>query len=196
MTNNDQRIARPGSHELVRSILLGIVILAAGMAIGASLTYMGMLRRGPAYSQEPEIFAEHMLRGLNRELNLTPQQRRQLEPILRRHGTHLVEIRAEARPRIVAQLEQLDSDIASVLDDDQHDLWQQKIRRLEEHFPALRERGRGAGAGRAAAIEEGRTGPHGQHQPLGAGHRRSERLNGPEGREPIGSAGEVDNDMR
>ena len=132
---------------MLKSILLGVVILMAGIAIGASLTVMRLSKPQDRYGQEPEIFAEQMLRQLGRELNLTPHQRSQLDPILRRHHETLSDIRAAVRPRIVTQLEQLNADIDAVLTREQADIWQQKISRLEEQFPTFRGRGRGPGSG-------------------------------------------------
>jgi TolA-binding protein len=135
------------AYDLLKSILLGLVILAAGVAIGAGLTYMALSSQKDRYGQEPELFAEHMLRQLGRELNLTPQQRRRLDPILQNHFKTLNDIRAGVRPQIVSQLEQLNSDIASVLDIEQTQLWQSKVQRLEDHFPTFRRRGPGQGQG-------------------------------------------------
>ena len=131
----------------LKSVVLGLVILVAGIAIGAGLTYMALSSQKDRYGQEPELFAEHMLRQLGRELNLTPQQRRRLDPILQNHFKTLSDIRAGVRPQIVSQLEQLNSDIASVLDIEQMQLWQSKVQRLEDHFPTFRRRGPGQGQG-------------------------------------------------
>lgn len=183
-------------HGLLKSVLSGLVILAAGAAIGASLMFLHLSNAEDRYGREPEIFAEHMLRQLGRELNLTPQQRRQLDPILRQHHKTLSDIRAGVRPQIVRQLEQLDADIAAVLTVEQAQIWQQKIRRLEEHFPTFRGPGRGQGMGPGFGPEGGRgpgigpgfgpqpdqefgsglRGPQGPREPSGPGYRRQERL--------------------
>ena len=197
------------AYDLLKSILLGLVILAAGVAIGAGLTYMALSSQKDRYGQEPEIFAEHMLGQLGRELNLTPQQRRQLDPILKNHFKTLSDVRAAVRPQIVSQLEQLNSDIASVLDIEQMQLWQNKVRRLEDHFPTFRRRGPGQGQGfgpepgrgpgqgfgpeggrgpgmgpefmpqPGQEFSPGQRGPQGPRQQFGPGYRRPERPGGP-----------------
>ena len=136
---------RYGAYDLIKSILLGLVILAAGIAIGASLMILYRPAPQDRYGREPEIFAEQMLGQLGRELNLTPQQRRQLEPILRQHHETLTDIRASVRPQIVSQLEQLNDDITAILTPEQADLWQRKVRRIEERFPTFRGPGRRQG---------------------------------------------------
>jgi hypothetical protein len=177
--------------DLIKSILLGLVILAAGIAIGASLTFMRLSRPTDRFGQEPEIFAEQMLGRLGRELNLSPQQRQQLDPILKNYLKTLNDIRMAVRPQIVAQLEQMNKDILFVLDDHQKQLWQRKVRRIEEQFPTFRHRGPGEGKGFGS--EPGRRprqnfgpGPdHGPRQPLGPNPRRPGRLDPPDTNEPL-----------
>ena len=144
------------AYDLLKSILLGVVVLTAGIVIGAGAVFMLMSHPKDRYGREPEIFAEQMLRQLSRELNLTPQQRRQLDPVLRQHHKTLSDLRAAVRPQIVSQLEQLNTDIASVLNPDQLHIWQGKIRRLEEHFPTFRGPGRGLSPGQRFGPEGGR----------------------------------------
>ena len=110
-----------------------------------------LVRSDPAGCLSPvdrsgaELFAERLLGRLGHELNLTPEQRNQLEPILQNHFKTLRDIRASVRPQIVSQLEELDREIMSVLDERQKEIWRQQARRLEEHFPTFRGRGRGMG---------------------------------------------------
>lgn len=129
--------------DLIKSILLGLVILAAGIAIGASVTFISMQRQRERFGREPEVFAEQMLPRLGRELHLTPEQRRQLEPILRNYHETLNDIRASARPQVVQQLEEMNKDILAVLDEHQKQIWQRKARRIQEQFPTFRGPGRG-----------------------------------------------------
>ncbi len=159
------------SHEKLMSVLLCVVILTAGIAIGASLMFIALSAQQDSYDQHPEIYADRMLRRLNRELDLTPQQRSELDPIIRKHTQALEEIRGQVRPKIVEQLEQLDSEIAAVLDEQQNEIWDRQAERLEEHFPTFRPRRR-AGQRRENDSEPG---PHGPREPLGPGYRRNQQ---------------------
>ncbi len=167
-TDKHPHIATP-IHSLVKCVLLGAVILAAGAAIGASVMFIYLSQTADRPGREPEIVAERMLRQLSGELDLTPEQRNELDPILRRHHRELRAIRASVRPHIVSQLEQLDSDLANVLTDEQLDRWQDKVSRLEDYFPTYRGPGRRMGPGRR---QEHSPGPHGPREPLGPGYRR------------------------
>ncbi len=151
-----------------KAILPGLVILVAGIAIGVSATLI--VTGGPhdTGEPEPEEFAEQMLRRLTRELDLTARQREQLEPILQDHYRALRDIRTEARPRIVAQLIELDDEVANVLDEDQARRWREKLDRLDEHFPTFRERRRAGEQGRGPGFRTNQRGPHGPREPLNA----------------------------
>lgn len=211
MTIQEHTYTPHRGYDLVKSILLGLVILAAGIAIGASLTFMKLSRPIDRYGQEPEIFAEQMLGRLGRELNLSLQQRKQLDPILKKYHKTLNDIRGQVRPKIVAQLEAMNKDILSVLDDTQKQLWQQKVRRLEEQFPTFRGPGRGPGEGQGFGPQPGGRGPRqgfgsqpergpamdpeaglefpegprGPRQPFGPGLRRQGHLDPPDANEPL-----------
>lgn len=166
----------PAAHGLLKSVLLGLLILTAGIAIGASATFLGMSRqRAAPAEQAPEVFAERMLRRLDRDLNLRPEQRRRLEPVLQEHYRALQHARSELRPRIVQQLALLDHDIASVLDEEQDRIWQQQVQRLDEHFPTLRERRRATRAGRGRGVEPDQRGLRDPDRPFGPGRRRDLR---------------------
>ena len=200
MSTHEQTYVPRQAYDLLKSILLGLVILAAGMVIGSGVTFLILSHQQERVRREPEIFAEHLLGRLGRELNLSAQQREQLDPILREHFKTLHDIRASVRPRIVSQLEELDREIMSVLDEHQKTLWQQQVRRLEDHFPTFRGPGRGMGPGpqdgRGPAQREPqeRRGPgmrpggmgqgQGQRQPSGMGMRRGERSEQPEPNDP------------
>jgi hypothetical protein len=154
-----------------RTILLGLLILMAGIVIGASGTVTHLSAQHAAPADQPELLVEQMVQRLGRDLDLTPRQRQLVEPLLYQHYCELRNIRAEVQPRIAAQLEELDSEISSLLDDSQSARWQRKVQRLEENFPALRERRRdGSGMGRGMG-GDGQRGGHGMRQGTGRGER-------------------------
>lgn len=173
VTTHELLQGRRRGRDVVKPFLLGLIILTAGAAIGASVMFLYLSTPQEHRDREPEIFAERMLGRLARELDLTPEQHSQLTPILREHHKKLSELRASVRPQIVSQLEQMNSDIDDVLTPEQEDIWRNKIQRLEEHFPTFRGRGRGRDG--EPDREFGPRGPQGPRQPLGPGYRRFER---------------------
>lgn len=185
MTQQEPTYVHPGASGPAKSVLLGLVILAAGVAIGAGAMFLHLSRQPNRPDREPERFTEIMLHRLSDELNLTDAQRRTLEPIIRTHHRTLSDIRAQVRPQIVEQLEQLDEAILDVLDDQQAQLWQDRARQLEQHFPTFRgRRGDGSGRGEGPGRRQPGMGPgrgegfEGRRQP-GTGPGRQYRHNGP-----------------
>ncbi|MDO8303178.1 MAG: hypothetical protein Q7T18_08050 [Sedimentisphaerales bacterium] len=109
-----------------RMAFFGLVILLAGIIIGgvASLLVVGRPMPGPERS------ADRMIKGLRQELDLSPRQREQIEPIIHRHMERLDQIRKEARPLIESELRQMNEEIAPILDDQQRAEWKQMQKRL------------------------------------------------------------------
>jgi hypothetical protein len=128
-----------------RMAFFGLVILLAGVVIGATLTLLLTHRIDrPHIPPPPEFAAEQMVGRLDRQLNLSDEQMKQLEPILRKHMQKLNDIRMEARPRITEQLQIMNEEISSVLNEDQRQLWQRHLQRLQAD---LRQRPRRRRAG-------------------------------------------------
>lgn len=113
-----------------RMAFFGLVILLAGIVIGVSAALMGQWHflRGPGLG--PEHTADRMIQGLRHELRLSPQQRQQVEPIIRKHMEKLDQIRKDARPLIEGQLRQMNEEIMPILDEPQRAAWIQMQRRL------------------------------------------------------------------
>jgi hypothetical protein len=125
-----------------RMAFFALVILIAGIVIGASsMTIFGrkqMMRRPHA----PEIAAGRMLGELIEHLELTEQQRQAIRPMLIEHIEKLDQIRMDVRPQIQAQLESLNEEVSALLDEDQKQRWERDFRRLQNRLH------RGPGQGR------------------------------------------------
>jgi hypothetical protein len=114
-----------------RMAFFGLVILLAGIIIGAASSLLLVGRPLPG----PEKSADRMIKGLRQELRLSPRQREQIEPILRKHMEKLDRIRKEARPLVENELRQMNEEISPLLDDQQRREWRQMQRRLPMEPP-------------------------------------------------------------
>lgn len=150
-----------------RMALFGLVILLAGSIIGAaSITILApnRLTRPP---QPAEKATGMMIGRLHRELGLSPEQDEKIGPILQKHLQKLDDIRADARTEITEQLQQMDEGVSAVLTEEQKQIWQRWLQRLQRQ---LRPSGRGPGEGgrhRGGPQERMRRGPG----PFGPGRR-------------------------
>jgi hypothetical protein len=156
----------------LKPVLLSLLILFSGILIGAGLTYISMQRHIPSQPEPgPEYFSERMMRHLAGELQLTDEQKAQLEPVIETHFQSMNQIRMEARPRISEEIKQMNEAIMAILTEPQKQIWEDRVKRIREVFPR-----EGFGPGR------------------GPGGRRR----GPDGdeRRPDGRPGDDDRDRR
>lgn len=119
-----------------RMAFFGLVILIAGILIGAGLTPLITGRRSSRILPGVEFINEQTIRHLQRELKLRPEQTEEVAAICDKHLKALQEIREQARPKIASQMNQLYTDVRAVLDEQQQQLWKQSIRRLRDRFMA------------------------------------------------------------
>lgn len=148
-----------------RMALFGLVILLAGSVIGAASIMIVAPSHRLTRPLRPSD--KSLLPNLERCLHLTPEQREEIEPILQGHMQRLDDIRADARSEIDETLGQMNKDIAAVLTEQQKQIWQQRLNRLQRQ---LRPPGRGPGGGgrhRGGPQERMRRGPG----PFGPGRR-------------------------
>lgn len=127
-----------------RMALFGLVILLAGSVIGAASIMIAVPQKLTGPLRPQEIAIERLLAELQHYLHLNPEQREKIEPILKEDMQKLDDIRAEARLEIQDVLGQMNKDIAAVLTEQQKQIWQQRLNRLQRQ---LRPPGRGPGEG-------------------------------------------------
>ncbi len=161
------------SHDYLRQMhhwrmaFFGLVILLAGIVIGAasmSILAPDRLTRPP---QPLETATRMMIGRLGRELGLSPEQDEKIGPILQNHMQKLDDIRAGARIEITEQLRQMNEGISEVLTEEQKRIWQRWLLLLQAQ---LRPPERGPGEGgrhRGGPQERMRRGPG----PFGPGRR-------------------------
>ncbi len=148
-----------------RMAFLGLTILIAGLVIGAAAAVLILPRTSPERSASPERGRQMMLERIMPRLGLSPEQARQIGPILQKHMQRLEEIREQGRTQIAGELDAMDEDLSAVLTPDQQQRWHGLMRDLPGQFPR----------------EQGRYGPglRGGQGPRGGGQGRGRRSMGP-----------------
>lgn len=137
------------STSAVRPVLFSILTLISGIVIGAGLTLIITGDSGVSQSlpPAPEYMSRRMVERIAKELQLTPEQHGQLAPIVQKHTKAMEDIRKQARPEINNELKLMNEGILSILDENQRQIWKDKIQRMQEHFSKMRHR-RGSGGRR------------------------------------------------
>lgn len=122
-----------------RMAFFGLVILLAGMGMGAGITMIwqakatrpqanakGLAGQGPA--------VELTVQRLKQSLGLSTKQVQAIRPIIREHMANINRIRQEVRPKVAEQLRSMAQRVAMELDPRQKELWNQQFRRLSEQL--------------------------------------------------------------
>lgn len=122
-------------HPL-KPVLLSLLILFSGILIGAGLTFITMQRHIPSKPEPgPEYFSERMMHHLADELQLTEEQKAQLDPVIEKHFESMNQIRMEARPRISEEIKQMNEAIMAILTEPQQQIWEDRVNRMRQMFP-------------------------------------------------------------
>ncbi len=124
-----------------KAVVFSLLTLLSGIVIGSGLTLM---IKGPDKTETPpalpEEFSRRMVEHLTRELNLTPEQGEKIQPVVESHMKVIDAYREEARPKIRTELDTMNEEILSILDDQQQQIWKDKIERMKKRFQEMRQR--------------------------------------------------------
>ena len=128
--------------SLFTILLGGALTLVSGIIIGAGLTLIvtGNSNAQKSLPPAPEYMSGRMVKRIAEELKLPPEQREQLEPIVQKHMKAMDDIRQDARPKIMEEIEQMNDEIMAILEEGQQKLWQDKMKHIQEHFTRMRNR--------------------------------------------------------
>lgn len=115
-----------------RMAFFGLVILLAGIVIGGASAFVVVRRTRMDRPLSPTIAITGMMPRLQRDLDLSPEQEEKLKPILQEHMERLREIRVNAGQEISEELQLMQEEISSVLDERQKEFWQRNLQRLQD----------------------------------------------------------------
>lgn len=152
-----------------RLAFFGIIILIAGIVIGAA---GAMIYKASAFPEPPkgiEFVNANSMKRLKRELNLSEEQSVKIEKIFNDHLKVLSDIRKQARSQIAEEMNGLYADVLKILDKQQQEQWDKSIQRLREHITTGRKRFR---RGTERDSKKMRPGPDGRHRPFNMWERQ------------------------
>lgn len=113
-----------------RMAFFSLILMLAGVAIGASAMHMWVVKQRSKPQPRPAVNLKRVMRRVDKQLNLTPEQSEQVRPVIRRCLADLDQVRAEARPQIRQHLRLMNRDIQAVLEPEQQKQWKRIARRL------------------------------------------------------------------
>ncbi len=116
-----------------RMAFFSIIILLAGIAIGASGMFLWCSNQKPKPAVPQTVTISRAMRRLEYQLKLNKPQAEQIRPMLRRCVVALEQVRKKARPQINQHLRRMNQGIATVLEANQMKQW----KRYEKQLMAL-----------------------------------------------------------
>jgi hypothetical protein len=176
MTDNEKILLQRIQQWKMAFFSLILIILIAGIAIGSGLTFIFVHSRITPPPMEIEMINEQVVGRLQHQLNLTDTQRELFREILTKHINALHQIRQQARPQVAQEMNELHTEVMTILDENQQQIWQQNINRLRDRF--LRGQGPGPGSGRGLGRRggPGPRGPFPPHKPFQFWEQRQDRF--------------------
>jgi hypothetical protein len=149
MNQSDSKSEQFPTTPAFKPVFFSTLILISGIVIGAGLTFIitGRSNIPKSLPPAPEYMSGRMVKRIAEELKLPPEQREQLEPIVQKHMKAIDDIRQDARPKIMEEIKQMNDAIMAILDEGQQQLWQKKMKHMQEYFTQMRHR-RGSDSGR------------------------------------------------
>lgn len=115
--------------------VLFLVTLLAGLIAGASLVVIGIRYHVQQALLYPEQKLHRVATRLQRRLDLTDEQTRQVEAVFLERNHALQAIRREVRPRVIQEMDRTYQDVAALLDDEQSRKWKRMYYLLRQKLP-------------------------------------------------------------
>ncbi len=120
----------PSARERWQLLLLGLVLLLCGVAIGAAGTVLFWHYHMRHVFEHPERIPGQITDRLEAGLRLTPDQRGRIEKIIHQHHEKLMAFHQQEFARMDAEIKALRDEIAAVLTPEQAKQWQENYQDL------------------------------------------------------------------
>jgi Spy/CpxP family protein refolding chaperone len=108
------------SNTRTAAVVVVIVAFVAGILVGVAGDHLYLIRSGRLFPRHTSRFAsDRMAEHLGRELQLSPQQKTQVQQIIERHRTKIDAMMSSVRPQVRQELDATNAEIEQVLTPDQ-----------------------------------------------------------------------------
>lgn len=111
-------------------VLLWLIVFGSGFVAGTGMTLIGVRKGLLEAVHHPETMPKKVAQRLRRPLQLSDEQTRRVEEIIRDRQQSLQQIRIRVQPEVEAELDVIDREISQVLDDNQRAQWQKLFQQL------------------------------------------------------------------
>ena len=124
------------TRTTVIAVVLVFVAFVSGVIVGIAGDRLWLFKMRHEGRPMPRPSPEHITRVLDRRLDLTDDQRRQVGEILERHGKAIEALSAVTRPQVHREILQANAEIERILTPEQRRKFDRlKMRLLPRHPP-------------------------------------------------------------
>ena len=120
---------RSQTKTIVIAALALVVTFIAGFIVGAVVDRFLTMHR-PGFRRPPAMVADAMLERLDNRLDLTDQQRVQIESILEKRHERIHSLQESIHPKVQAEIQQTNAEIERVLTPEQREKFQKLKMRM------------------------------------------------------------------
>lgn len=120
---------RSRTKTIVIAALALVVTFIAGFIVGAVVDRFFALHR-PGFRRPPPMIAHAMLERLHDHLDLTDQQRAQIEAILEKRHDRIHSLQESIHPKVQAEIQQTNAEIERALTPEQREKFQKLKMRM------------------------------------------------------------------
>jgi len=123
---------QPWSRRPWVRLLLSLVIFGSGAVVGVGATLIVLRQQVLERIHHPEQMPTKVALRMRRMLDLDNQQTAQVEDLLVERQQAIQQIRREVQPRLMRELDQLEAEVAALLNERQSAEWQRRFAELRE----------------------------------------------------------------
>ncbi len=105
----------------------GIVLFAAGLIIGASLTVLYFKNSVRPKPPEPEEFIERLMTRMNNTITLSPEEDKQVRNIVQDNMQEVKRIRRESSDNIRGCFDEMRNELETILGPERSELWEAEL---------------------------------------------------------------------
>jgi hypothetical protein len=107
------------SNTRTAAIAVVVVAFVAGILVGVAGDHLYLIRSGRLSPRHGHFAADRMTDRLTHELDLSPQQKTQVQQIIERHHAKIDATMAAVRPQVRQELDATNAEIEKVLNPEQ-----------------------------------------------------------------------------
>jgi hypothetical protein len=126
-------IAKPRRRRFW-TILLALIIFICGVLVGGGLSFKIVTAGYKRAFQDPGFLAEKIIRRMERRLDLSGDQVKQVREIVLEQQKAFQSLHKEFRPRMDGQIEKTRRDLSEVLTPEQVQKWEKSFARIQRFW--------------------------------------------------------------